>query len=76
MGTGLFGVFAAVMIWKGLDFAYMSFRMGEISPTGAWDGPVYPAKFMIPIGMILISLAWLTRSCRLVLFLIGRDTNR
>lgn len=74
--TGLFVAFAGVMIWKGIDFAYLSFRMGEISPTGAWDGPIYPSKFMIPAGMILLSLAWLTRSCRLVLFLMGRDTEQ
>ena len=76
LGSVLFGLFAVVMIWKGTNFAYLSFKMGEISATEAWSGPVYPAKFMIPAGMILLTLAWLTRSCRQILLLLGRDTDR
>lgn len=62
--TSLFVCFAFVMLYHGFDFAMSSYRTGEVSPTRGWDGPLYPAKFMIPIGMALLSLAWLSHLCR------------
>jgi TRAP-type mannitol/chloroaromatic compound transport system permease small subunit len=59
--TVMFVCFATVMIWKGSTLALQSFAMGETSSTGVWRGPVYPAKFMVPIGMGLLCLAWLAR---------------
>lgn len=71
LSTALFACFAGVIIWKGLDFALASYRMGESSPSGVWGGRVYPAKFLVPIGMILLSLAWLAQICRDALRLVG-----
>ena len=70
ISSALFGTFAVVMIWKGSEFAALALRMGEISSTGIWKGPVYPAKFMVPIGVVLLTAAWLARCVRQVLRLI------
>jgi TRAP-type mannitol/chloroaromatic compound transport system permease small subunit len=75
-GTTLFACFAVVMIWKGADLAMLSFKMGETSSTGVWKGPVFPAKLMVPVGMALLSLAWLGLMGRHVLYLLGRDEAR
>lgn len=71
VSTVLFVSFATVMVWKGLDFALASYRMGETSSSGMWEGPLYPAKFMVPIGMLLLSLAWIAQICRSALRLLG-----
>ena len=71
--TALFVCFAAVLIWKGAEFALASYRMGEVSSSGMWRGPVYPAKFLVPIGMGLLALAWLAQICRQVLVVIGEE---
>jgi TRAP-type mannitol/chloroaromatic compound transport system permease small subunit len=73
VSTALFACFAAVIVWKGVEFAHQSYRMGEISATGGWRGPVWPAKFMVPIGMVLLTLAWLTHIARQALVLLRRD---
>ena len=65
--TVLFACFATVIIWKGLEFALASYRMGEVSASGVWGGPVWPAKFLVPIGMTLLALAWLAQICRAAL---------
>lgn len=64
LGTALFAVFAYVMITRGLDFAMMSWRSGETSGTGVWRGPVWPAKFMVPIGVGLLTVAWIGHAAR------------
>lgn len=64
LGTALFAVFAYVMISRGLDFALLSWRIGETSGTGVWRGPVWPAKFMIPLGVGLLTLAWIGHAAR------------
>ena len=70
LGTVLFICFAVVLIWKGWDMGLQSFRMSEISSTGAWAGPVWPAKFMVALGTVLLALAWFTQICRQALDLI------
>ncbi len=70
VSTVLFGFFSCVIIWKSSEFAYLAFQMGEVSSTGVWSGPVYPAKFMIPIGMVLLTASWLARCMRQILRLI------
>lgn len=72
--TVLFACFAGVIIWKGMEFAMASYRMGESSASGVWGGPVYPAKFLVPIGMTLLALAWLAQICRDALRLVD-DTG-
>lgn len=73
LSTALFALFAGAMLWKGLGLALSSYQMGEISSTGTWQGPVWPAKFMIPIGVALLSLAWISRVGR-QLILLGRGS--
>ena len=64
VSTALMAVFAWIMITKGWDLAYKSFEIGEVSSNGAWQGRVYPAKIMVPLGMLLLSLSWLARCIR------------
>lgn len=58
VSTVLFGCFAYVMLWKGGRMGLQSFNMGETSATGVWDGPVWPFKLMVPLGVALVTLAW------------------
>jgi TRAP-type mannitol/chloroaromatic compound transport system permease small subunit len=72
LSTVLFLLFAGVLVWRGFALAIASYAMNEVSSTGTWDGPVWPAKFMIPMGVLLLSFAWLARIARNVVFLLGR----
>ena len=72
VSTTLLAVFA-YMITKGWGLAYKSFEMGEVSSNGAWKGRVYPAKFMIPLGMALLSLSWFARCIRQAIRLVDPD---
>jgi TRAP-type mannitol/chloroaromatic compound transport system permease small subunit len=75
ISTMLFILFASVMLWRGFALAIASYNMNEISSTGTWNGPVWPAKFMIPAGVLLLSLAWFARVARQVAFLFGRSAK-
>lgn len=76
LSTVLFACFAAVLVWKGVDFAHQSYRMGEVSSSGMWAGPVYPAKFLVPIGAALLSLAWIAQILGQISFLLhGEDAD-
>ena len=75
LSTVLFICFAAVLIWKGMEFALASYRMGEVSASGVWGGPVWPAKFLVPIGMALLALAWLAQICRAALRLVDKSAE-
>jgi TRAP-type mannitol/chloroaromatic compound transport system permease small subunit len=75
ISTVLFALFASVLIWRGFALAIASYEMNEVSSTGSWNGPAWPAKFMIPIGMLLLSVAWFARIARQVLFLSGRSES-
>ncbi len=70
--TVLFALFAGVLAWRGFALAIASYAMNEVSSTGTWNGPVWPAKFMVPIGVLLLTLAWGARVARNALFLLGR----
>ncbi len=58
-------VFIGVLIWMGGDFFASSFAMGERSATGGWGGPVWAAKLLVPLGGVLLGLAWLGHVLRL-----------
>ena len=70
--TILFALFVSVLLWRGFALAMDSYAMNEVSATGTWSGPVWPAKFMVPLGALLLTLAWAARLARNVLFLAGR----
>jgi len=40
--------------------------MAETSATGGWNGRVWPAKFLVPIGVALLALAWFAHLVRRV----------
>ena len=69
-GTTLMALFAWIMITKGFEFGMRSYNVGETSANGSWEGRVWPAKLVMPVGMILLSLAWASRAIRAVARLI------
>lgn len=70
IGSVLMAAFAYVIIDKGFDLGLRSYGMGETSANGTWKGRVWPAKLVVPIGMILITLAWVSRAIRSAIRLI------
>lgn len=60
VSTVLFALFVGVLINLGGTLALRSFAIGETSATGGWDGPVWVAKWLVPIGGVLLSLAWIS----------------
>ena len=58
IGTLLLLCFAGSLIWYGGELALRSFNLGEVSSSGGWRGPVWPAKFAVPFGAFLVLLAW------------------
>jgi TRAP-type mannitol/chloroaromatic compound transport system permease small subunit len=62
----LFVLFAGTLLWFGTRFAWQSYMMNEVSATGAWQAPVFVAKSLLPIGVVLLSLAWLSHILKLV----------
>ncbi|MEW5422835.1 TRAP transporter small permease subunit [Amorphus sp. 3PC139-8] len=58
--TVLFALFCGVLIKYGGAFALKSLAMGERSATGAWGGPVWVAKGLVPVGAIVLALAWIS----------------
>jgi len=44
-----------VLVWKGWDSAWYSFQINEKSMS-VWSEPLYPVRFMIPIGYGLLAL--------------------
>ena len=60
VSTLLLAVFLYAMIKLGFDFAHKSYVQGEVSATGAWNGPVWVPKSLVPIGCTLLALAWVS----------------
>ena len=48
--------YAVVMIWFGSKVAYMSTIAREISNTSQWGEPIYPWRWLIPAGFLLLAL--------------------
>lgn len=46
-------LYCSVLTWKGLEIAYHSFRMGEVSPT-VLNIPVAIPRSLVPLGGLLI----------------------
>lgn len=60
VATLLLFCFTGSMIWYGGEIAMRSFNLGEVSSSGGWGGPVWPAKFAVPFGALLVLLAWVS----------------
>lgn len=74
-GTGLMAFFSWVMITNGWDFGMRSMEHGEVPITGAWKASVWPSKLVIPVGMSLLFLAWLSLAIRAALRLLNRSSS-
>ena len=48
--------YTVVMIWFGSKVAYMSTVAREISNTSQWGEPIYPWRWLIPAGFLLLAL--------------------
>ena len=48
--------YTVVMIWYGGKIAYMSTLSREISNTSQWGEPIYPWRWLIPVGFFLLFL--------------------
>ncbi len=59
----LFFYFCGLLLWKGGEMAWDSFKILETEPT-AFGPPVYPIKMMIPLGALLILLQGLAKFIR------------
>jgi TRAP-type mannitol/chloroaromatic compound transport system permease small subunit len=69
----LFFFFCGLILIKGWDMAWDSFKVRETEPT-SFGPPVYPIKMTIPLGALLILLQGLARFLRsLVLAVSGRE---
>jgi len=59
----LFFYFCGLLLWKGGEMAWDSFKVLETEPT-AFAPPVYPIKMMIPLGALIILLQGLAKFIR------------
>ncbi len=57
----IMGLFFAIMLtWKGVEVSLFSLQIGEVS-SSSWREPLYPIKFMVPLGYTLLVLVLLGR---------------
>lgn len=58
--TALFILFCGTLLYFGGAFFARSFAIGETSASGSWGGPVWLAKGLLPLGAVLLALAWIS----------------
>jgi len=66
----LFFFFCGLILVKGWDMAWDSFKIRETEPT-SFAPPIYPIKMMIPLGALLILLQGLAKFLRSLAFAIS-----
>lgn len=66
----LFFIFCGLILVKGWEMAWDSFKIRETEPT-SFAPPIYPIKMMIPLGALLILLQGLARFLRSLAFAIS-----
>ncbi|MFH1034651.1 MAG: TRAP transporter small permease subunit [Pseudomonadota bacterium] len=59
----LFLVFVGVLLWKGWETSWRSLKLLEHDST-EWGPPLYPFKFMLPLGALLLLLQGLAKLAR------------
>ena len=59
----LFFLFCAVLLWKGIDYAWRSISLRETTDSD-WGPPEYIVKTIIPVGAFLILLQGLAQFIR------------
>ncbi len=52
--------YVSIITWQSWDNALYSFNIGETSQS-VWEEPLYPTKFLIPIGMFWLVLVLLAQ---------------
>lgn len=57
IGLGFF----ALVLWQGGRMAWVAWQIREIAFTAAMSMPVYPAKFMVPIGSFLMCIRFIAQ---------------
>lgn len=60
VSTALFILFCGTLLWFGWNFFARSAAIGETSASGSWGGPVWLAKGLLPLGALLLALAWIS----------------
>ncbi|MDH4264799.1 MAG: TRAP transporter small permease subunit [Deltaproteobacteria bacterium] len=71
----LFFFFCGLILVKGWDMAWDSFKVRETEPT-SFAPPVYPIKMMIPLGALLLLLQGLAKFLRtLALAISGKEVE-
>ncbi len=71
----LFFFFCGLILLKGWDMAWDSFKVRETEPT-SFAPPVYPIKMMIPLGALLLLLQGLAKFLRtLALAVSGKEVE-
>lgn len=69
----LFFLFCGVLFWKGIDFFWTSWTLRETDAT-PFHAPMYPVKFVLPLGAFLILLQGLVKFARdLIKAITGRE---
>ncbi len=63
--TALMAAFVSVLFFLGGKLFLSSYAMNEVSATGSWNGPVWAAKLMMPVGTALLAVGWLSHILRL-----------
>ena len=56
-------LFCGVLFWKGIDFFWASWTLRETCAT-PFHAPVYPVKFVVPLGAFLLLLQGLVKFAR------------
>ena len=59
--------FVIVMVWFGSKAAYWSTLAGEISNTSQWGEPIWPWRWMLPLGFFLLLLQGLAECYRAII---------
>ncbi len=72
LGTLCAGLVIYVLIRYGARFSFNAIRVWETAAAGTWNGPVWAAKIFIPLGGILMALAWVSFSLKNLEVLLGR----
>ena len=60
----LFFAFCCALLWKGIEMAWSSLKVLEISSRTSWEPPLYPIKMTIPIAAFLLLLQGLANFIR------------
>lgn len=67
----LFFAFIFVLLWKGWEFAWRAFLLGERTDS-AWAPLRWPIKMMIPIGAFLMLLQGIVKLIKNILYVTGK----